>query len=60
MPSPRRGETDTGHHHRLIVDALADRDAIAARAALVADISRPFEVLRRKLRQETSSDGEPT
>lgn len=54
------GETDTGHHHRLIVDALADRDAIAARAALVADISRPFEVLRRKLRQVTTSDGEPT
>lgn len=46
------GEVDTAHCHRMIVDALAAKDAEAARAALVADISRPFDMLRAILSQE--------
>lgn len=43
------GETDTAHCHRIIVDALAAGDGEAARAALAADISRPFRTLRARL-----------
>lgn len=54
------GEVDTARYHRTIVAALASQDARAARAALVADISRPFAYLRTRLeadaaRQEGSS-----
>lgn len=48
------GETDTAHCHRIIVDALAEGDGEAARAALAADISRPFRTLRTRLTTRTS------
>lgn len=50
------GEADTAHCHRMIVDALAANDAKAARAAMVADISRPFDMLRAILVQERSKE----
>jgi DNA-binding GntR family transcriptional regulator len=49
------GEVDTAHYHRSIVAALAARDGDAARAALVADISRPFTFLSNKLQTEAAS-----
>jgi DNA-binding GntR family transcriptional regulator len=51
------GEVDTAHFHRSIVAALAAQDATAAREALVADISRPFNFLRNKLQSEAASKG---
>lgn len=36
-------------HHRAMLDALTERDEAAARAAIVADISGSFEVLRKVL-----------
>jgi len=48
------GEVDTAHYHRSIVAALAAKDADAARAALVADISRPFTFLRNKLQADAA------
>ncbi|WFS00196.1 GntR family transcriptional regulator [Rhizobium tumorigenes] len=48
------GEVDTAHYHRSIVAALAVQDADAARAALVADISRPFTFLRNKLQTDAA------
>jgi DNA-binding GntR family transcriptional regulator len=45
-------EVDTAHFHRGMVAALAAQDATAAREALVADISRPFAFLRRKLQSD--------
>lgn len=52
------GEVDTAHYHRSIVAALAAKDADAARAALVADISRPFTFLRNKLQADAASHRE--
>ncbi|MBB4065624.1 GntR family transcriptional regulator [Gellertiella hungarica] len=46
------GEADTAHCHRIIVEALAARDPEAARAALAADISRPFKTLRTRLKAQ--------
>lgn len=43
------GESDSAHFHLSMVEALAKADATAARAALIADISRPFAFLRKKL-----------
>ncbi|OLP57801.1 GntR family transcriptional regulator [Xaviernesmea oryzae] len=43
------GEADTTHYHRTIVEALEAGDAGRARAALIADISRPFTTLRQRL-----------
>jgi DNA-binding GntR family transcriptional regulator len=43
------GEVDTAQYHRRIVGALAARDVDAAREALAADISRPFDYLRSKM-----------
>lgn len=42
------GERDSARYHHAIVKALAARDPVAARAALVDDISRPFAFLRSK------------
>jgi len=42
------GEVDTAQFHRRMVEALEARDGDAARAALAADISRPFGLLRGK------------
>ncbi|MDT8857411.1 GntR family transcriptional regulator [Paracoccaceae bacterium Fryx2] len=46
------GEKDAGRFHVAILAALEAGDAAAARAALVADISRPFAFLRDKLNAE--------
>lgn len=43
------GESDSAHFHHAMVEALASGNAQAARDALVADISRPFAFLRKKL-----------
>ncbi len=43
------GANDAARHHHDIVEALAAGDAAAARASLVADISRPFAYLKDKL-----------
>jgi DNA-binding GntR family transcriptional regulator len=43
------GESDSAHFHLSMIEALAAGDAQAAREALVADISRPFAFLRKKL-----------
>lgn len=43
------GEVDTAQYHRRIVGALAAKDVDAAREALAADISRPFDYLRSKM-----------
>ncbi|MEF0940902.1 GntR family transcriptional regulator [Rhizobium sp. BR 362] len=51
------GEVDTAHFHRGIVAALSVQDPTAAREALVADISRPFNFLRNKLQSEAASKG---
>lgn len=50
------GEVDTAQYHRRIVAALATQDAETAREALVADISRPFAFLRKKLQAEIPKD----
>ncbi|MDE1995108.1 MAG: GntR family transcriptional regulator [Rhizobiaceae bacterium] len=52
------GEVDTAHYHRSIVAALSRQDPEAAREALVADISRPFNFLRNKLQSEAASKGQ--
>jgi DNA-binding GntR family transcriptional regulator len=52
------GEVDTAHFHRSIVAALTTQNAAAAREALVADISRPFDFLRNKLQSEAASKGQ--
>ncbi|MBP1849589.1 GntR family transcriptional regulator [Rhizobium halophytocola] len=44
-----RATEDVGFYHRAMVDALKGRDAQAARAALVTDISRPFAFLRDQI-----------
>ena len=44
------GEHDAARFHHAIVNALGAGDGGAARAALAADISRPFAFLRNKLR----------
>ncbi|NUB45520.1 GntR family transcriptional regulator [Fertoebacter nigrum] len=49
------GESDAARFHHAIVDALTRRDAEAARAALVADISRPFAFLRQKLQAKDTA-----
>jgi DNA-binding GntR family transcriptional regulator len=49
------GESDAARFHHAIVDALTRRDAIAARDALVADISRPFAFLRQKLQAKDTA-----
>lgn len=46
------GEVDTAQYHRRIVSAIAEKDVNAAREALAADISRPFEYLRNKMLAE--------
>ncbi|MEO6299583.1 MAG: GntR family transcriptional regulator, partial [Paracoccaceae bacterium] len=43
------GETDSARFHHNMIDALAAGKPHAAREALVADISRPFTFLRKKL-----------
>ena len=43
------GETDSARFHHNMIDALAAGKVQAAREALVADISRPFTYLRKKL-----------
>ena len=43
------GESDSAHFHLSMIEALALGNAQAARKALVADISRPFAFLRKKL-----------
>ncbi|QDL94237.1 GntR family transcriptional regulator (plasmid) [Paroceanicella profunda] len=42
------------HFHREITEAIAARDAVAARAALRADIGRAFTIMRRHLTEETA------
>lgn len=54
------GEVDTAHYHRRIVSALAAQDAVAAREALVADISRPFAFLRSKLQADAKAEEQDT
>jgi DNA-binding GntR family transcriptional regulator len=46
------GERDAERFHLEMVDALEAKDGPRARAALVADISRPFAFLRNKLLAE--------
>lgn len=48
------GANDAARFHHDIVNALAKGDAPAARAALVADISRPFAYLSDKLAKEAA------
>lgn len=43
------GESDSATYHLAMLEALSARDAGAARAALIADISRPFAFLKSKL-----------
>ncbi|MGV8937578.1 MAG: GntR family transcriptional regulator [Allorhizobium sp.] len=52
----KSGQSDTGQYHRAINAALAARDGDAARVALVADISRPFKMLRDKLLQDIAKE----
>ncbi len=49
------GESDSAHFHLNMIDALAAGNAQAAREALVADISRPFAFLRKKLLSKESA-----
>lgn len=49
------GANDAARFHHDIVTALENGNAVAARAALVADISRPFAYLRDKLAKESVS-----
>lgn len=53
------GEVDTAHFHRGIVAALSNQDADAAREALVADISRPFNFLRNKMQSDAKGGSKP-
>ena len=46
------GESDAARYHHALLEALTKRDPEAARAALVADISRPFALLKAKLDTE--------
>ena len=46
------GESDSARFHHAILAALESGDAKAARAALVADISRPFAFLRHKIQSQ--------
>lgn len=46
------GEKDSARFHHGMLTALQTGDADGARAALIADISRPFDFLRKKLRAE--------
>lgn len=46
------GAQDAARFHHDILNALTAGDGVAARAALVADISRPFAYLREKLGKE--------
>ena len=46
------GEHDSARFHHAMLAALEAGDAVAARAALVGDISRPFAFLRNKLNAE--------
>ena len=48
------GALDASRFHHDILRALQAGDAAAARAALVADISRPFDYLKQKLGQESA------
>jgi DNA-binding GntR family transcriptional regulator len=48
------GAQDAARFHHDILTALEAGDGIAARTALVADISRPFAYLRDKLSKETA------
>ena len=48
------GADDAARYHHNIVQALEAGDAVAARAALVADISRPFAYLADKLGKEAA------
>lgn len=48
------GANDAARFHHDIVAALERGDAVAARSALVADISRPFAYLGNKLAKETA------
>lgn len=48
------GADDAARFHHDILQALEAGDAAQARAALVADISRPFAYLKDKLGQETA------
>lgn len=45
----QQGGRDAARFHRDIVEALRRGDAVAARAALLADIARPFDYLRARL-----------
>ncbi|GLS85948.1 GntR family transcriptional regulator [Cypionkella aquatica] len=49
------GAQDAARFHNDILSALHRGDGAAARAALVADISRPFAYLRDKLQQEEAA-----
>ncbi len=49
------GESDSAHFHLNMIDALVAGHAQAAREALVADISRPFAFLRKKLLSKESA-----
>ncbi len=50
------GRHDADSHHIAILNALKARDAAAAQAALCADISRPFAVLRDKLGRKEAAE----
>ena len=49
------GESDSAHFHLSMIEALASGRAADAREALVADISRPFAFLRKKLLSKESA-----
>ena len=49
------GANDAARYHHDIVQALEGGNAAAARAALVADISRPFAYLKDKLGKEAAA-----
>lgn len=49
------GANDAARYHHDIVEALETGDVVAARAALVADISRPFAYLKDKLGREDAA-----
>lgn len=49
------GESDSARFHHAMLAALAAGDARSARAALVADISRPFAFLRNKIEMEEAA-----
>lgn len=49
------GAQDAARFHHDILTALTAGDGRAARAALIADISRPFAYLRDKLKQEEAA-----